>query len=344
MKQLAKNQSGLINARNGVIMAASAVAAAASAWDLTHRKVQRADLTESQMRVERLSDLRNEKQMLSEIEAGLRKEWGTFALLGFEDIDAMAAEAGRTIFVVVERDAEGAKARGIVQTTLADVHGEPQLLTEAYPSFEALTSHEAWKNARHHGGDTAVLLQITTLGASERGGGLGSLLRNAVLNMLGAGVRYALTTTPIDGTTRDTVDVDDAATFTPAMRFHQRGGANPTRILPDYKVPADGESSLAHGHDIVVMRYERDENGVWPAKRPAMRLRRLGPLEERILRTGRSIKVRSLRRRRVRLPSIHRPSLHRPHVSMPKLKMIRVRRRAVEQPEAPAADAAQPVS
>ncbi|HEX5369472.1 MAG TPA: hypothetical protein VFY10_08670 [Dehalococcoidia bacterium] len=338
MKRLAK-QSNLINTRNSVIMAASAVAAAASAWDLTHRRVQRADLTESQMRVERLSDLRGEKHMLAEIEAGLRKEWGPYALLGFENIDAMASEAGRTIFVVVERDADGAKARGIVQTTLADVHGDPHLLAEAYPSFEALTSHDAWKNARHHGGDTAILLQITTLGASERGGGLGSLLRNAVLNMLGDGVRYALTTTPVDGTTRNTIDVEDHATFTPAMRFHQRGGANPTRILPDYKVPANGESTLAHGRDIVVMRYERDESGAWPAKRPPMRLRRVGPLEERILRTGRSIKVRSLRRGNVRLPSLRRPSLHRPHVSMPKLTLTRVRRRPVEGPKADATQA-----
>jgi hypothetical protein len=333
VKALAKKQNHVLNTRNGMIVAASAVAAAASAWDLTHRRVQRADLTESHLRVERLSDLRGEKHILAEIESGLRREWGPFALLGFESIDAMAADAGATIFVVVERGAEaGPKARGIVQTTLTDVHGDAHLLAEAYPNFDALTSPEAWRNARHHGGDTAVLLQITTLGPAERGGGLGSLLRNAVLNMLGSGVHYVLTTTPLDGTTRDTVDTEDLATFTPAMRFHQRGGASPVRILPDYKVPSGGESTLSHGHDVVVMRYERDETGTWPAKRPAMHLRTLGPLEERILRTGRSLRVRGLRVRvrRPHLPSLHRPSLHRPTISLPKLRLIRVKRRSTE--------------
>ncbi len=80
------------------------------------------------------------------------------------------------------------------------------------------------------------------------------------------------------------------------------------------------------------MRYTRDETGAWPAKRPPMRIRSLGPLQERVLRTGRRLRVRGLRapRPKISLPSIHRPTLHtpsmpalpRPHVSVPKVKVI----------------------
>ena len=276
--------------------------------------------------------------MLAEIQAGLEKEWGSFAFLGFDDVHKMAAEAGQTIFVVVERGEDGPKARGIVQTTLADVHGDAELLEEAYPSFQSLTSRDAWK---HAGGDTAVLLQITTLGPTERGGGLGSLLRNAVLNMLPKEVQFALTTTPIDGVRTEAIDSADPATYTPAMRFHARGGANPARVLPGYKMPPEDSPATAHGRDVVIMRYVPDETGAWPAKRPPMRVRRLGPLQERALKTGRSLRVRALRapRPHLSLPTLHRPSLHAPsmphphvsvpHVRMPKVKVIRsIRARA----------------
>ena len=329
---MSKSVSRYVTVRNGAIVAASAAAAVASAWERTHRHVTGAVLTESDLRVERLSDLRHEKAMLAEIQSGLEKEWGSFAFLGFSDVDEMAEEAGQTIFVVVERDAEGARARGIVQTTLADVHGAAELLEEAYPSFQSLTAPETWKRARHHGGDTAVLLQITTLGPTERGGGLGSLLRNAVLNMLPKQVEYALTTTPVDGAKSESIDADDTSTYTPAMRFHSRGGANPARILAGYKTPSRDAVETAHGRDIVVMRYARDESGAWPAKRPPMRVQSVGPLEERVLRTGRSLRVRALKapRPKITLPSWHRPSLHaptmpslpRPHVSVPKGKVI----------------------
>ena len=319
--------SKLVNARNGAIVASAAVAAASAAWDRTHRHVTGADLTEAHMRVERLSDLRHEKGVIAAIDEGLRAEWGPFAFLGFDSAAEMAAEAGDTIFVVVERDAEGLHARGIVQTILADVHGKPSLLEEAYPNFHILTSRESWKASRHHGGDTAVLLQITTLSpATERGGGIGSLLRNAVLNMLPKSVHYALTTTPIDGATADSIDFDDTSTYTPAMRFHSRGGANPSHLLLGYKIPEDPATETGHGRDVVMMRYERDENGDWPAKRPPMRIRSLGPLEERLLRTGRRLRIRGIHAPR----RIHLPSVHRPHVAMPKLrslKSVRILRR-----------------
>jgi hypothetical protein len=245
----------------------------------------------------------------------------------------MAAEAGQTIFVVVERTEEGSKARGIVQTMLADVHGDAALLEEAFPSFQTLTARDSWKRSSRHGGDTAILLQITTLGPTERGGGLGSLLRNAVLNMLPKQVEYALTTTPVDGAKTETIKAEDPSTYTPAMRFHARGGANPAHILPGYKTPSPDAAATAHGRDIVVMRYARDDAGAWPAKRPPMRVRSLGPLQERVLRTGRSLRVRGLKAPRPKLPSLHRPHAPSmpswPHVSVPKVKVLGdVKRRA----------------
>jgi len=331
--------SKLVNARNGAIVAGAAVAAASAAWDRTHRHVTRADLTEAQMRVERLSDLRHEKDVIAAIDAGLLAEWGPFAFLGFESAAEMAAEAGDTIFVVVERDEEGPHARGIVQTLLADVHGNPELLEAAYPNFRALTARETWKASHHHGGDTAVLLQITTLSAaSERGGGIGSLLRNAVLNMLPKSVKYALTTTPVDGATHDSLDFEDTSTYTPAMRFHSRGGANPSHLLPGYKIPEGPQAETSHGRDVVMMRYERDEEGNWPAKRPPMRVRSLGPIEERLLRTGRRLRIRGVHApRRLHLPAMHAPHVGLPHIhpatTLRALKSVRIGRHP--EPEAP---------
>ena len=97
MKKL--RNSKLVSARNGAIVAGAAVAAASAAWDRTHRHVTGADLTEAHMRVERLSDLRHEREVIEAIDAGLRAEWGPFAFLGFESAAEMAAEAGDTIFV-----------------------------------------------------------------------------------------------------------------------------------------------------------------------------------------------------------------------------------------------------
>jgi hypothetical protein len=286
--------------RRAVLFAASAAAAvAASAWELEHRKVRRADLTDqaSDTRVERLSDLRHEPAVLDAIERGLRDEWGEFAFLGFEDVREMLSRAGDTIFVVVERDATGVTARGIVQTILADVHGDAALLQYTHPDFADLISPESWHHSRAKGGDTAVLLQITTLVQSKRGGGIGSLLRNAVLNMLDGRVAYALTTTPVDGASLSEVDVENPKTYTAAMRFHARGGASPARTLPGYKLPSAGPEASKHGSDIVVMRYARDEAGLWPAPRPEMRLRSMGPMQLRAARTLRRLKLRSGARR-----------------------------------------------
>jgi hypothetical protein len=304
--------------QRGVIVAASVAAAAASAWEYEHRRVQRADLGEGGLRVERLSDLRGESACLETIEKGLRDEWGEFAFVGFEGVHEMAAEAGRTIFVVVERVEGPARARGIVQTIRADFHGEAGMLAEQFASFDLLASRESWRRARHKGGDTAVLLQITTLGSGDRGVGLGSLLRSAVLNMLDKSVHYALTMTPVDGARTDSVDLNDAQTFTSAMRFHARGGARPALLLTAYKSPSTDGAGGEHGRDIVVMRYSRDESGRWP-DRPIMQLRTAGPVQERLTRTLRRLQrrparavrsaaavpppARALKSRRVPLPS-----------------------------------------
>jgi hypothetical protein len=257
------------------------------------------------MRVVHLSDLRGETECLQAIEAGLRGEWGPYAFLGFDGIDEMAARAGETIFVVIKREGDDVVPRGIVQTMLGDFHGDPAELVAAYPSFTDLTSRDSWKRSRRKGGDTAVLLQITTLGPTERGGGLGSLLRNAVLNMLDKQVKYALTTTPIDGIATGTLNPADPSTYSAAMRFHARGGARPTIVLPGYKTPDPPTGATSHGHDVVVMRYERDPSGVWPAPRPEMRVRSMGPLQERLSRA-----VRRRKLGRLHAPHLHRPSLH----------------------------------
>jgi hypothetical protein len=333
-----------LGVRRGALIASAAAAVAASAWELEHRRVRRADLTEAHLRVEKLSDLGHDGEALETIERGLVEEWGDFAFLGFESLREMLAKAGDTILVVLERDETGTKARGIVQTILTDVHGDAELLQDTYPDFASLTSWESWKRSRSKGGDTAVLLQITTLGPTERGGGLGSLLRNAALNMFDTRVSYALTTTPVDGSTLAEIDVEDPKTYTAAMRFHARGGANPARILPGYKT-ASGDGVSKHGADIVVMRYARDESGEWPAPRPAMRLRSMGPVQLRIARATRRLRLRR-RLRGLKPPRPSFRSLRGPGVRLARLRRgkqvfagIRSRftRRGGEEPALPAA-------
>ncbi len=291
-----------VSSRRGVLVAAAAATTAASAWETGHRRVRRADLPESGVRIEKLSDLRHDEQALAAIASGLENEWGEFAYLGFKNLREVLSKAGDTIFVVVERDEEGATALGIVQTILADVHGDAELLQETYADFAALTSPESWKASRTHGGDTLVLLQITTLAKSKRSAGIGSLLRNAALNMLDSHVSYALTTTPVDGAGLGDIDVELPETYTAAMRFHARGGASPARTLPSYKDPPGVPTK--HGKDVVVMRYARDESGEWPAPRPEMRLRTMGPLQQQVNQALRRLRLRQLRPSRVSLSTL----------------------------------------
>jgi hypothetical protein len=186
-------------------------------------------------------------------------------------------EAGRSIFVASEIKDGVRVPVGCLQMLLAGVHGDPSLLVDRFPSFAALTGPESWRRSRDHGGDTAVLLQITVFRSAGQGKGIGSLMRDALLHVLPKEVQFALTMTPVDfATGRDALDIEDPHGWTAAMRFHARGGAVPTVLLPGFKQPAGGD----HGADVVVMRYRRDETGQWPPVRPKMRLHSRGPIEE----------------------------------------------------------------
>jgi hypothetical protein len=296
--------------RKSSAIAASAVSAAsalaAAAYEFEHRRVSRADLQESHVRIERLWDLRAEKENIESIGEGLYAEWGASAFLGFEDIGEMAAKAGQSIFVAQKKLEAGDVQTAVLQTLHARVEGDPRKLQEEFPSFADLTSPETWSSSAHKGGDTVVLLQITTLGRQERGGGLGSLLRNAALHMQPAEVKYALTTTPVDSAPGTVLNLEDPGTYTPAMRYHIRGGASPTVILRGYKAHPDGDESK-HASDVVVMRYARLEDGAWKAPRPEMRLRRTGPLQQRLTLAFRRLRRIRRRGRRAAAPKIVLP-------------------------------------
>jgi hypothetical protein len=93
------------------------------------------------------------------------------------------------------------------------------------------------------------------------------------------------------------------------MKFHARGGAEPTLILPKFKAPADRRrrGSSRHGIDVVVMRYTRDAEGHWSAPRPQMRIRSVGPIGESLIRTAHrlgSLEEKLGRRVRPRLNSL----------------------------------------
>jgi hypothetical protein len=276
------NRSVLVGSGGGAVLAASALAAAA--WhEVRHRSVWRAELRDD-IRIERLRDLAGDLEAIQVIEAGLRNEWGPFAFLGFETFAELSREAGRLVFVASEEQDSRRRPLGSVQLTLASVGGDASSLATTFGTFHELTSAEAFRRANFRGGDTAVLLQLTVFNPDDRGSGLGSLLRDALLHMLPPDVEYALTTTPLvspDGGA--TIDLADPSTWTPTMRFHARGGALPSGVLPGYK---GTEAAPNGGADIVVMRYARAVDGSWPAARPEMRLRRRGPLYERMARTA----------------------------------------------------------
>jgi hypothetical protein len=61
-------------------------------------------------------------------------------------------------------------------------------------------------------------------------------------------------------------------------------------MLQGYKRP-QGDATK-HGEDIVVMRYARDESGEWPAPRPEMRLRSMGPMQRQVSQAARRLHLR----------------------------------------------------
>jgi hypothetical protein len=287
------------NRKGRVVAAASAAATiAAAAYEFEHRHVSRADLTESHVRIQRLWDIQPEKEDIAKIGDGLLAEWGSFAFLGFDSIAEMAAKAGQSIFVAQRRLDERDTQTCVLQTIRIQANGDPALLLEQHSTFADLTSNKSWNESIYRGGDTVVFLQITTLGRQERSAGLGTLLRNAALHMQGSEVKFALTTTPVDQDSGAVLNLEDPNTYTPAMRFHVRGGAKPTLLLPAYKAfeQAD-EDDPKHASDVVVMRYARGDDGIWPTARPTMRLRRAGPLQQRLALAWRRLRRIKGRRR-----------------------------------------------
>jgi len=280
----------LLSPVGGAIVGTAATVAVAAWQELEHRRIDFADLVEVPVRVERLSELKHDAESLALIEAGLKKEWGHFGLLGFDSIQDMLAQAGNSVFIALLQDGNKFLPKAALQTTTVDIGGDPQTLRLAYRNFDELTSAEAMHAASKRHGDTALLLQITVFDQENRGIGIGSLLRDAGLNLLDESVKYALTMTPVDvAPGKPALDLADAATYTPAMRFHGKGGAVPTIGLPGYKLPPEGESAGAHGHDIVVMRYARNDDNTWPVEAPQMRIHRVGPLQARWIGTRKGI-------------------------------------------------------
>jgi hypothetical protein len=272
----------LLSPVGGAIVGTAATVAVAAWQELEHRRIDFADLVEVPVRVERLSELKHDAESLALIEAGLKKEWGHFGLLGFESIQDLLAQAGSSVFVALLQDGDKFLPKAALQTTLGDFGGDPEALRHTFRSFEELTAAPAMHAASRKRGDTALLLQITVFDQENRGLGIGSLLRDAGLNLLDESVKYALTMTPVDvAPGKPALDVADAATYTPAMRFHGKGGATATILMPAYKTPPEGASSGEHGHDVVVMRYARGDEGAWTVEAPEMRIHRVGPLQAR---------------------------------------------------------------
>jgi hypothetical protein len=296
---------GLVLSPRGGAVIAAASAVAATAWaEMERRRIRSADVGAARVHIGNLYDLRFDRETLAIIERELRKEWGEFAFLGFPSLADLAASAGRMVLVASLLENGRQRPGAVLQTTLADVGGCATRLHDEFPTFADLVSPEALKRASSHGGDTVVLLQITVLDREERGGGLGSLLRNAALHMLRDEVRFALTTTPIDREGgANGIELSDSGTFTGAMKFHARGGAAPELILPGFKTAADLAIGSSHGADVIVMRYARDAAGAWPAPRPEdLRLHSLGPIEDGLLWTA--ARLRALTAYRERRPEL----------------------------------------
>jgi hypothetical protein len=250
----------------GVALGVAVLAASAGGCRLIKRRRTRsASFADKTVRVARLSDLQLDPETLGAIQSSLREEWGSFALLGFDNIEQMAADCGGTVFVAYLEGAGGITPLAVLQTTSLDIAGDPSRLAGLFPTFADLTTAEALRRGASVGGDTVVLLQITVIDKDMRRGGLGSQLRNEALEMLNGSIKYALTTTPIDVNAEEAVlALQDPETFTGAMRFHARGGAEPTIRLPGYKQALDEETSQ-HSNDVVVMRYSRNQDGSWGA-------------------------------------------------------------------------------
>ncbi len=274
-----------------VFAAAGSAAAvgAVVAWRYTHH-ARPAALIEHEpgLEVRTLDGLADDEQALETLQRELLAEWGAFGPRNMAEMRRMAANAGRLVYVIGHEEDDRFEPAGVLQTALADVGGDPERLRELYPSFAALTSNGTWSASRDMAGDTAVLLQITVFG--ERSRGIGSRFRDQVLDSLPSEVRFALTTTPVDGDAVLHAEAEDG--LPPAARFHYRGGARPRGFVPGFKTPNSRRAaSLGTGRhpetDVVFMRYERlrgewsrpgaPRHGLPVRQRLALAVRRLTP-------------------------------------------------------------------
>ena len=136
----------------GVTAGAAATVAVAAWQEIEHRRVEFADLQEVPVRVEALAELKHDRESLDLIEAGLRREWGHFGLLGFETIDDMLSQAGRSVFIALLLEGDRFLPKAALQTTTLDIGGDPEALHQTYRDFEELTSAAAMHAAsRRHG-------------------------------------------------------------------------------------------------------------------------------------------------------------------------------------------------
>src|SRR6476646_6439468 len=92
-----KATHALLSPVGGAIVGTAATVAVAAWQELEHRRMDFADLVEVPVRVERLSELKHNAESLALIEAGLKREWGYFGLLGFDNIEDMLAQAGSSV-------------------------------------------------------------------------------------------------------------------------------------------------------------------------------------------------------------------------------------------------------
>jgi len=196
--------------------------------------------------IERLSDSRGDQEYIRTIQEGLLNEWGQFGPADEEEMLLMANRIGRTCFV--SRYA-GEEPVCVLQARLADVDGDYRKLLEHYPNFSELSSEGTWSEDEHTKGNTAILMQITTLDPQGRYRGVGGLLRDVALTMLPPYVEYALTITPEGNES-----------------FHIKSGAEEVGSRKGYK-PYDMEHpnsgiGIIHSEDIIFTRYHR-EDGEW---------------------------------------------------------------------------------
>ena len=229
------------------------------------------------MAIDTLYNMRDERRALATIARGLQEEWGAFGPKDNSEMNRMVDGAGNRVYVGREvLDRQLGSPLIVLQTGVADVKGEPHRLTEKHPTYCHITSGETWTGFGEMKGDTALLLQITTLDEDARNNGIGSVFRGGVLSVLDDSIRWALTTTPVprdfyDKLVSSAVPLEElehgVLAFPPAVRFHYNGGGRIAGISGNYKLPYAGREQLGCGRQsntaVAFLRYSRAPDGKW---------------------------------------------------------------------------------